>query len=64
MKLNNPAENQAVAAKLLDLQARADQQPISYKYLFDQAMEVACDQFKRAMAAEARLFKSQPPTAS
>ena len=56
--MNNQVEvNQAVRAKLLDLQARADQQPISYIQLFREAMELAEDQWRRAMAAEARLYR-------
>lgn len=53
--LNNPDENKAVDAKIRDLYKRAAQQPVSYISLYREAIELAEEQFKRAMAAEARL---------
>lgn len=54
--LNDPKENEAVNAKLDELRSKAAQQPISYKWLFDQAIELAAEQFMRAMRAEAALW--------
>lgn len=56
--LNDKATNEAVAAKLKDLHARGAQQPVSYIQLFREAIDLAEDQFKRAMAAEAQLSSS------
>lgn len=58
--LNDPEINRAIARKLRKLEERAAQQPISYIQLFREAMEIAEEQFKRAMVAEARLSKSDP----
>lgn len=43
-----------IDAKLKELRARATQQPISYKMLFDETLEIACEQFKRAIFAECK----------
>ena len=50
--------NKSIAAKLPRLQERADQQPLSYKALFDETLELAEEQFRRAMIAEAKLHKA------
>jgi hypothetical protein len=50
--------NMTVAAKLVRLQERAAKQPMSYKTLFDEALELAEEQFRRAMIAEAKLHKA------
>lgn len=55
-QLNDPVANENVAAKLRELDAQASQQPISYKWLFEQAMDIADAQFRRAIDAEARLY--------
>jgi hypothetical protein len=55
--LNDKATNEAIAAKLKDLELRAAQQPISYIHLYREAFDLAEKQFKRAMAAEAELFR-------
>ncbi len=54
---NDPKVNQAVADKLRAMHARAQQQPISYKMLFEEAADLAEEQFKRAMAAESKLHR-------
>jgi hypothetical protein len=55
--MNDKATNEAVVAKLKDLELRATQQPISYIQLYREAFDLAEEQFKRAMAAEAKLFR-------
>ena len=55
---NDEQENMAVAAKLVRLQELAAKQPMSYKTLFDEALELAEEQFRRAMIAEAKLHKA------
>lgn len=52
---NDKDTNERIAGQLKRLRERATQQPISYKTLFDEAMEIASDQFQRAIAAEATL---------
>lgn len=54
-KPNDVAENEAVVAKFKSLDDRATQQPCTYRVLFDEARELAQEQFIRAMTAEARL---------
>lgn len=52
---NDPQQNSETAAKMLALRERASQQPISYKWLFDQSMELADDLMHRAVCAEAEI---------
>jgi hypothetical protein len=59
--LNDKAANEAVAAKLKELEARAAQQPVSYIQLYREAVELAEEQFRRAMIAEAALSRAEPP---
>lgn len=54
---NDAITNQAIAGKLSSLEARADQQPVSYIQLFKEAHEIACEQFRRAMVAEAEIHR-------
>lgn len=63
---NNPKINSEIDAKLRRLRERAEQQPVSYIQLFREAMEIAAEQFHRAMTAEARLHKlgDNGPTAT
>jgi hypothetical protein len=56
--LNDKATNEAIADRLKALEARAAQQPVSYIQLFREAIDLAEQQFKRAMAAEAVLFRT------
>jgi len=62
--LNDKAANEAVAAKLKELEARAAQQPVSYIQLYREAIGLAEEQFRRAMIAEAALFRAAPPVRS
>lgn len=50
---NAVTENEAVHLKLRSLVERAQQQPCSYRVLFDEALGLAENQFMRAMKAEA-----------
>lgn len=50
---NSVAENEAINLKLRSLVERANQQPCSYRVLFDEALGLAENQFMRAMKAEA-----------
>ena len=52
---NDPALNKAIAERLKSLHERAAQQPVSYIQLFRDAIDLAEDQFKRAMRAEKKL---------
>lgn len=53
---NDSAENKVIAEKLKTMISKAEQQPISYKPLFDEAIELAEAQFRRAMIAERALY--------
>jgi hypothetical protein len=57
MKLNDPAQNEAVLNAMIRMRAKAAQQPISYAGLFAEAMNLLDEQYMRAMAAEAKLHK-------
>lgn len=59
MSLNDPKINGGVAKTLQALHDRAAQQPVSYIQLFRDAMTIAEDQFRRAMKAEAELYKER-----
>jgi len=54
---NDPASNKEVADKLLAIRERADKQPISYLSLLRETLEVADEQFHRAMCAEAEIYR-------
>lgn len=54
---NDKELNEKINEALKRLRERATQQPISYKMLFDEAMEIASAQFQRAILAEAILHK-------
>lgn len=57
---NNPVGlNKATLDVINNLRHRADQQPISYKILFDEALGVAIAVLHRAMAAEAKLHHAE-----
>lgn len=51
--LNSAELNKSVSDQIREMSNRAQQQPISYKPLFEQALELAEQQFRRAMTAEA-----------
>ena len=56
-RLNDPDTNARIDAALRKMRERAIQQPNSYKMLFDEAIELATEQFMRAMAAEQQLYR-------
>lgn len=56
---NDPTINAAIDSKLREMRTRAEQQPISYLPLFNEAIELATEQFMRAMTAEAKLHRAE-----